>query len=138
MKQLTKKDKMLVEEAKKVAKKFSSVKWKGENISSVGAALITKNGKVYSGPNIDHKQSAPSSICAEYTALAKAYSEGHREIDTIVAYFYQSKRVQKILAPCGKCREFMRLFGNPWIIINANGKSKKVKLKEIHPFADNW
>jgi len=135
MKKITQKDMELIEEAKKVAKKFCSVKWKEEQISTVGAALRTKDGKIYSGPNIFHPESGPSSICAEYTALAKAYSEGYKEIDTIVAYGYRSEKEQKIMAPCGKCRAFIRLFGNPWVIINAK---EKFRLKEILPFCDNW
>ncbi|NIM47082.1 MAG: cytidine deaminase [Candidatus Aenigmarchaeota archaeon] len=135
---LTTKDKKLIEEAKKVAKRFSKTKWKGQVISSVGAALKTKDGKIYSGPNIHHPDSGSCSICAEYISIAKAYSDGHKKIDTIVAYWYDNNNEQGVVNPCGKCREFMRLFGNPWIIINVNGKLKKVRLKEIHPFSDNW
>jgi len=135
MRKLSEKDKELIKEAKKVARKFSKVKWEGQRLSTVGAALRTKDGKIYSGPDICHPQSGSSSICAEFTALSKAYSEGHTEIDSIVAYCYVNEKVKKILSPCGICREFLRLFGNPWIILDTK---KKAKLNEIHLFSDNW
>ena len=136
--ELTKEDKELVEEAKKVAKKFSEIKWEGNVRSTVGAALRTKDGNVYSAPNIVHLDSASCSVCAEYSAILKAYSEGHREIDTIIAYWHGDEDKQKLLYPCGKCREFMHLFGNPWVVINTDDGPRKVKLDELLPFAANW
>ena len=137
MKNLNEQDKKLIEEAKHIAQEFSKETWKDENITSVGAALRTEGGVIYSGPNIFHPYSSPSSICAEYTAIAKAYSEGHRDIETIVAYFYGGETNQGVLSPCGKCREFMRLFGNPWIIIQIKGGVKKLRLSELLPWADS-
>jgi len=138
MKDITPADKKLVNEARRVAKRFSLVKWKGQSLSCVGAALRTKSGKIYSGPNIEHPDSGPSSICAEYSALAKAFSEGHKEVALIVAYYYGGKGNHRVLSPCGRCREFLRLFGNPEVIINISGDLKKIRLDVLHPFSKNW
>ena len=137
MTRLDQKDKKLIEVAAKTAKRFSKIKWKGERLSGIGAALRTKNNKIYSAANIYHPES-PSGICAECIVIAKAYNEKNMGIDTIVAYFYWDEKNQRVISPCGKCREFIRLFGNPWIIINVKNKLKKVRLNKILPFADNW
>lgn len=140
MRKLSNKDRKLIAEAKRVAKAFFKEKWfcnetqNLKNISTVGAALILKDGKIFSGPNIYHSYSSGASICAEYTAVAKAYSEGHREIDTIVAYRYKNKNKQSILPPCGQCRELLRLFGNPWVIIEKQNKITKEKLSNLLPY----
>jgi len=144
MKNISKKDRELIKEAKRVAKKFSRETWfsktthKKRKISTVGAALRTKKGTVYSGPNIYHPYSSPSSICAEYTVIAKAYSEGYRDIDTIVACWYKEKTNGDILPPCGQCRELLRLFGNPWIIIQTKNGPKKEKLSKLLPYEDDF
>ncbi len=144
MKNITKKDQKLIEEAKRVAKKFSKEIWfskithKKRKISTVGAALRTKKGIVYSGPNIYHPYSSSSSICAEYTVIAKTYSEGHRDIDTIVACWYKGKPNRDILPPCGQCRELLRLFGDPWIIIQTESGVKKEKLSKLLPYGDDF
>lgn len=134
MRPLDQEDMELVETACEVAKRFSSVRWNGKRLSGVGSALRTKDGEVFSGPNIDHPESAPCSICAEYTALAKAYSEGHTKVDTIVACWHKNGD-DGIIPPCGRCKEFMRLFGNPWVIIKTDDGPRKARLDEIHPYA---
>lgn len=140
MKKLSNKDRALIAEAKRTAKIFIKEKWfcnetqNLKNISTVGAALISKSGKIFSGPNIRHPYSSGASICAEYTAIAKAYSEGHREIDTIVAYWHKNKNKQGILPPCGQCRELLRIFGNPWVIIEKQNKITKEKLNDLLPY----
>lgn len=131
---LSQEDEELVGIAGDVAKRFSNVRWNGERLSGVGSALRTKDGEIFAGPNIDHPESSPCSICAEYTALAKAYSEGHTEVDTIVACWHKNEE-GRIIPPCGRCKEFMRLFGNPWVIIETEEGPRKAKLDEIHPYA---
>ena len=125
-------DKELVDLACEVARKFSEVEWNGERLSGVGSALRTISGDVFTGPNIDHPDSAPCSMCAEYTALGTAYSEGHTEVETIVACWHKEGE-GGIIPPCGRCKEFMRLFGNPWVIIDTDEGSRKARLNEIHP-----
>lgn len=140
MKKLDKKDYELIEEAKRVAVKFSKetyfshISKSTRQLSTVGAALRTKSGDIFSGPNIYHSCSNPASIDAEYVAIAKAYSEGHRDFDTIVAYWHKDKNNQKVLAPCGQCRELLKLFGDIWVILPTKAGLQKEKLSKILPY----
>lgn len=137
MRDINKKDEELIDEAKKTAIKFakemyfSDIKDENRRITTVGAALRTKSGDIFTGPNIFHPCANPCSIDAEYTAIAKAYSEGYREIESITAYWYKDNNNQKILMPCGQCREFMKLFGNPWIIFQSKNKMVKERLNKL-------
>lgn len=85
---------------------------------SVGAAVLTKDGKVYTGCNIEIASYSPT-ICAERTAIFKAISEG-------------SQRIQKIAVvgdanptfPCGVCRQVIREFGKDAEVIIANSEDE--------------
>ncbi|HOK62593.1 MAG TPA: cytidine deaminase [Soehngenia sp.] len=95
----------------------------------VGAALITEDGSVYTGCNIENASYSPT-ICAERTAIAKAISEGHRKIMKIAIvgdsnYTY----------PCGVCRQVIREFGKDSEVIIANTEEdfKKYNLAELLP-----
>lgn len=68
---------------------------------SVGAALLTGRGNVYTGVNID----APCSVgfCAEHSAVAAMVSEGESRVVKIVAVSCEGE----IWPPCGRCREFL-------------------------------
>ena len=123
--ELTKEDLELVEKARNLIRKRKSKR------STVGAALRTKNDKVFCGVNIEIECSAPCSICAEYAAIGTMVSEGEEEITTIVAV--SSKRKYSVLPPCGKCRQFISEFGNPYVIVEVNRGLKKAKLNELYP-----
>lgn len=73
---------------------------------SVGAALLTKDGKVYQGCNIENA-SFPAGICAERTAFAKAVSEGEREFKAIAIAGGPKGEKPDDAYPCGICRQFM-------------------------------
>lgn len=87
--------------AKEVSKKayspYSNIK--------VGAALLCKNGKIFTGVNVENS-SYGGTICAERTAFVKAISEGEREFAKIAV-----GGSIKNLVPCGMCRQFMSEFG---------------------------
>ncbi len=68
----------------------------------VGAALLTKDGKVYEGCNIENASYGLCN-CAERTALFKAYSEGDKEFDAIAVVADTARPVP----PCGACRQVM-------------------------------
>lgn len=70
----------------------------------VSAMLVTKEGKEYSGVNIENA-SYPAGICAERTAMSKAVSEGERDFDRIVIATARASGW-----PCGVCRQFMYEF----------------------------
>ncbi len=74
----------------------------------VGAALLTKRGKVYQGCNIENAAYTPSN-CAERTAFFKAVSEGEREFEAIAIVGGS----QDYAYPCGVCRQVMMEFCNP-------------------------
>jgi len=122
---LSKGDLELVEKAKELIRKRKSRR------SSVASVLRTKNGRVFQGVNIEIECSAPCSICAEYAAIGTMVSEGEEEIDTIVAFAY--KQGGHVLPPCGKCRQFISEFGNPYVIVQVDRELKKAKLSELYP-----
>jgi cytidine deaminase len=123
--ELTKRDLELVHKAKDLIEKRKSKR------SSVAAVLRTKNNKIFSGVNIEIECSAPCSICAEYAAIGTMVSEGEEKIETIVAFGY--KNGGRVLPPCGKCRQFISEFGDPYVIVQVDGKLKKVRLIELYP-----
>lgn len=75
---------------------------------SVGAALVCKNGNVYSGCNIEND--GIMSICAERVAFTKALSEGERDFDYIVICGGSNLETLENCTPCGYCRQFMNEF----------------------------
>lgn len=72
----------------------------------VGAALLGRSGRVYTGCNVENA-SYPLTICAERTALFKAVSEGEREFEAIAVV------TDTGAMPCGACRQVLREFGGP-------------------------
>lgn len=79
----------------------------------VGAALLTKEGKVYTGCNIENAAFGPGN-CAERTAIFKAVSEGERDFCAIaIAGGAKDAKELSICAPCGVCRQVMMEFCNP-------------------------
>ena len=71
----------------------------------VGAALLTKEGKVYHGCNIENAAYGPTN-CAERTAFFKAVYEGEREFDRIaIAGAPEGQEPEEMCAPCGVCRQ---------------------------------
>ena len=98
----------------------------------VGAALLTKDGKIFTGTNVENR-SYGGTICAERTAVCKAVSEGYKEFDSIAIIGLDT---DKILPPCGMCRQFMTEFGSDMLVIMANNKLEfiEVKLAELVPY----
>ena len=104
----------------------------------VGAALLTKNGKVYTGCNIENAAFSPTN-CAERTAFFKAVSEGETEFKAIAVVGNKKdapKEEWEFCTPCGVCRQVMLEFVNPeeFVIICGRGEeSKTFLLKELLP-----
>lgn len=79
----------------------------------VGAALLAKNGTVYTGCNIENASYTPTN-CAERTALFKAVSEGVTEFESIAIVGSMEGKVNELVtAPCGVCRQALFEFGGP-------------------------
>jgi len=83
----------------------------------VGAALLTKSGKVYTGVNVENAV-YPLTLCAERVALFKAVSEGEQEFDAI------SVVTNKGGSPCGSCRQVLAEFGMDIKVYIANGEGE--------------
>ena len=75
----------------------------------VGAALLTKKGKLYTGCNIENAAYTPAN-CAERTAFFKAVSEGEREFQAICVAGGKDGILTEYAAPCGVCRQVMMEF----------------------------
>lgn len=78
----------------------------------VGAALLTKNGDIYTGCNIENAAYTPTN-CAERTAFFKAVSEGVRDFQAICIVGGKNGVLTEYAAPCGVCRQVMMEFCNP-------------------------
>jgi len=104
---------------------------------SVGAALLTKSGKIYKGCNIENAAYSPGN-CAERTAIFKAVSEGETEFEAIAIVGGKTGAEElDICAPCGVCRQVMMEFCNDAsfeIILGKSAKEYEVyTLKELLP-----
>lgn len=78
----------------------------------VGAALLTKKGKVYQGCNIENAAYTPTN-CAERTAFFKAVSEGERAFEAIAIVGGYEGAPSGFAYPCGVCRQVMMEFCDP-------------------------
>ena len=78
----------------------------------VGAALLTKSGKVYQGCNIENAAFGPSN-CAERTAFFRAIYEEEREFSAIAIVGGLHGVIRGFTAPCGVCRQVMQEFCSP-------------------------
>lgn len=92
-----------------VAKKAVKTAYAPYSFFKVGAALLTEDGSIYSGCNIENAAYSPT-ICAERTALAKAVSEGHRTFTGILIVSEDRKGNTAFTSPCGVCRQTLREF----------------------------
>lgn len=77
----------------------------------VGAALLAKNGTVYTGCNIENS-SFGATNCAERTAIFKAVSEGVKDFEAIAVVGGLNGKIEDFCPPCGICRQVMREFCN--------------------------
>ncbi len=77
---------------------------------TVGAALLTKSGKIYTGCNIESASYSPT-CCAERTAFFKAVSEGERDFEAIAIIGAPKDTIPSALcSPCGVCRQVISEF----------------------------
>ena len=83
----------------------------------VGAALLGKSGRVYTGCNVENAAYTPSN-CAERTSLFKAVSEGEREFDAIaIVGSMEGKQNTLVTGPCGVCRQALYEFGGDGLLV---------------------
>ena len=102
---------------------------------TVGAVLMAKNGKRYTGCNVENQ--GIQSICAERVAFCKAISEGEKYFESIlIVGGPEGKEPEKCL-PCGYCRQFMSEFVNKEFKIYTvyGNKVEEYTMEELLPYA---
>jgi len=103
----------------------------------VGAALLTKSGKTFTGCNIESAAYTPTN-CAERTALFKAVSEGEREFLAIAVVGAPAEGESNFCYPCGVCRQMLKEFvSDDFILVIAKSAEeyKVHKFGEILPYS---
>ena len=114
----------LIEAAKKAIRdNYDSIRW----WHTVGTAVRTKSGKIYVGVNCD---SVSHGSCAEVIAIGSAITAGEREFDTVVAVLGGEN--EKILPPCGNCRQMMYSYDKSINVIVS--EDTKVNVLELLPY----
>ena len=104
---------------------------------TVGAALLTKDGKVYTGANIENASYTPT-ICAERNAIFTAVHEGEREFSAIAIVGGHKGEITGVTAPCGVCRQVMSEFCSPdfkvILVTSSDGDYEETTLGELLPY----
>ncbi len=100
----------------------------------VGAALLAKNGQVYTGCNVENAAYTPTN-CAERTAIFKAVSEGVREFEKIAIVGGRYEDIADFCAPCGVCRQVLAEFCDPDfpIVLGTPERFSVLTLAELLP-----
>jgi cytidine deaminase len=98
---------------------------------SVGAALLGRSGRVYTGCNVENA-SYPLTTCAERTAVARAVAEGERDFEAIAVVTATGA------TPCGACRQILHEFGGPEgelrvLVADLEGHVQTFTIKELLP-----
>ena len=107
---------------------------------SVGAALLTSDGRIYTGCNIENA-SYGATNCAERTAFFKAVSEGVKDFKAIavVGDVHENTIPKDYAYPCGICRQVMREFTNEnefhVIVAKSSNDYIDVLLKDMLPYS---
>ena len=106
---------------------------------AVGAALLTKEGQVYTGCNIENA-SYGATNCAERTAIFKAVSEGAKEfIKIAIVGGKAGEEITEYAYPCGVCRQVMAEFCDvkemTVLIAKSENEYVEKKLDELLPLS---
>ena len=99
----------------------------------VGAALLTKDGQIFQGCNIENASFGLTN-CAERTAIFKAVSEGYRDFECLAVY----GDTKEPISPCGACRQVMVEFfkSDSKVILIAEDKSTvEMTVGELLPYS---
>lgn len=111
----------------RAAREFASAPYSN---FKVGAALLTRDGTIYSGCNVENATYALT-VCAERVALLKAISEGAREFTTIAVVADTASPTP----PCGPCRQLLWEYCGDIVVIMANltQETARLRMSELLP-----
>ena len=101
--------KILIEKLIKKAIEMLNFSYAPYSNFHVGAALLTSEGEIYTGCNIENAAYGPSN-CAERTAIFKAVSEGKKEFEAIAVVGGKNGKIENFCPPCGVCRQVLAEF----------------------------
>lgn len=127
---LSAEDKELLQIAMKHAKATYQI-----DRSSIGAALRTKSGKIYTGRNLKF-QTRGISMCAARVAMYKALDDGEEEFSTLgeVKYFQETDSYE-IMNSCGECRQLFLYYPEFQEILAHQGKAILVNTHQLLPYS---
>ncbi len=96
----------------------------------VGAALLTRSGKVFTGSNVENL-SYGLTICAERVAIGTAVAAGEREFEAIVVV----ADTDQPISPCGACRQVLAEFAPHLRVVLAtlSGEDAVFQLDDLFP-----
>ncbi len=120
------------QELGKIAAEMRNLSYIPYSHYAVGAALLTKSGKIFTGCNIENA-AFPVTICAERTAIFKAISEGEKEFEAIAIATEDGQGY-----PCGSCRQVMVEFSLDMEVMLADAEGKitaDLNISELLPGA---
>lgn len=129
--------KKIIQKLIEIAKEASEKAYSPYSNYKVGASLLTKSGKIYTGCNVENA-SFGATVCAERVAIFKAVSEGEKDFEMIAIYINDEKHIP---SPCGICRQVMMEFAPNLKLILSNGYDYEIyKLEELlpYPFSKNF
>jgi cytidine deaminase len=96
----------------------------------VGAALMCRNGRIYHGSNVESAAYTPTS-CAERTALAKAVSEGEKELWAVAVVGGKDGSVVGGCTPCGVCRQLLYELGDGDMLVFTLDENNKILCRRM-------
>ena len=102
----------------------------------VGAALLTKCGKVFTGCNIEDPSGiGVTNICAERCAVVKAISEGYRDYEKIAVVGGTDELI--FCTPCGACRQYLNSYNPEMTVVCGWGDNnvREFSLGELLPYS---
>jgi cytidine deaminase len=98
----------------------------------VGAVLVSEEGKIYLGVNVEAKCIPNLSICAERNAFQNAFTNGERNFAKIAVVGGMGDKIDKTLTPCGICLQYMLDFSpNIKVVAYINGKIEEKNIQDF-------
>ncbi len=128
-------EKILIEKLIKKAIEMLNFSYAPYSNFHVGAALLTSEGEIYTGCNIENAAYGPSN-CAERTAIFKAVSEGKKEFEAIAVVGGKNGKIENFCPPCGVCRQVLAEFCKKEfeiVLAKSTNEYKIITLEQLLP-----